>query len=111
MDAPARLEELLSPRGRELLGRLRQEAVTPDTALRVSARLRAEYPAELVRDALAQHELRLAYVTYFADFAPLWKDPRFQELRARMDGRSPSTEEGRPPQAEQTGAPELGPRR
>ena len=37
--------------------------------------------------------------------------PAAEELRARMDGRSPSTEEGRPPQAEQTGAPELGPRR
>jgi THUMP domain-like/RNA cap guanine-N2 methyltransferase len=57
-DAAARLEELLSPRGRELLDRLKLEAVTPDTALRVSVRLRAEYPAELVRDALAQHELR-----------------------------------------------------
>src|SRR5438477_1606513 len=58
-DAAARLEELLSPRGRELLDRLKREAVTPDTALRVSMRLRAEYPAELVRDALAQHELRM----------------------------------------------------
>lgn len=58
-DATARLEELLSPRGRELLDRLKREAVTPDTALPVSVRLRAEYPAELVRDALAQHELRM----------------------------------------------------
>lgn len=58
-DATTRLEELLSPRGRELLDRLKREAVTPDTALPVSVRLRAEYPAELVRDALAQHELRM----------------------------------------------------
>ena len=58
-DATARLEALLSPPGRELLDRLKQEAVTPDTALRVSVRLRAEYPAELVRDALAQHQLRM----------------------------------------------------
>jgi len=58
-DVEARLEELLSPRGRELLDRLKREAVTPDTALRVSVRLRADYPAELVRDALAQHELRI----------------------------------------------------
>jgi THUMP domain-like/RNA cap guanine-N2 methyltransferase len=58
-DATARLEELLSPRGRELLDRLKREAVTPDTALRVSVRLRTEYPAELVRDALAQHALRM----------------------------------------------------
>ena len=58
-DAIARLEALLSPPGRELLDRLKLEAVTPDTALRVSVRLRAEYPAELVRDALAQHQLRM----------------------------------------------------
>jgi SAM-dependent methyltransferase len=58
-DATARLEELLSPRGRELLDRLKQEDVTPDTALAVSERLRAHYPAELVREALAQHELRM----------------------------------------------------
>jgi SAM-dependent methyltransferase len=57
-DATARLEGLLAPRGRELLERLKQEVVSPDTALQVSTRLRAEYPAELVRDALAQHELR-----------------------------------------------------
>src|SRR5215469_11113670 len=53
-DATARLEELLSPRGRELLDRLKREAVTPDTALRVSVRLRADYPAELV----ARHRAR-----------------------------------------------------
>ncbi len=58
-DAVARLEALLSPRGRELLDRLGREAVTPDTALQVGVRLRAEYPAGLVRDALAQHELRM----------------------------------------------------
>jgi len=38
-------------------------------------------------DALAQRELRLAYATYFADFAPLWKDPRFDQLRVRMEVR------------------------
>lgn len=38
-------------------------------------------------DALAQSELRLAYTTYFADFAPLWKDPRFDELMVRMGVR------------------------
>jgi len=58
-DATARLEGLLSPRGRELLDRLKREAVTSDTALQVSARLRTEYPADLVRNALAQHELRI----------------------------------------------------
>ncbi len=65
-EAVARLEALLSPRGRELLDRLGEEAVTPDTALRVAVRLRAEYPAEMVRDALAQHELRMRAAAKFA---------------------------------------------
>jgi hypothetical protein len=65
-EATARLEALLSPRGRELLDRLGQEAVTPDTALRVAVRLRAEYPAEMVRDALSQHELRTRAAAKFA---------------------------------------------
>jgi tetratricopeptide (TPR) repeat protein len=38
-------------------------------------------------DAVAQHEIRLPYVTYFADYAPLWKDPRFQDLLVRMGVR------------------------
>src|SRR4249919_1208879 len=54
-----RFEELLSPRGRELLERLDGEAVTPASALRVGSALRGEYPAGLVADAFAQHELRL----------------------------------------------------
>src|SRR5215831_19238171 len=54
-----RFGQLLSPRGRELLERLDREAVTPATALRVGSALRSDYPADLVADALAQHELRL----------------------------------------------------
>ena len=57
-DAVTRLHALLTPRGQELLARLKLESVTPDTALRVATLLRAEYPADLVRDALAQHGLR-----------------------------------------------------
>jgi SAM-dependent methyltransferase len=54
-----RFEALLSPRGRELLERLDRQPVTPATALRAASALRARYPADLVADALAQHELRI----------------------------------------------------
>lgn len=54
-----RFEALLGPRGRELLQRLDREAVSPATALQVGSTLRAHYPADLVVDALAQHELRI----------------------------------------------------
>ncbi len=40
-------------------------------------------------DALAQREIRLPYVTYYPDFAPLWKDPRFHDLLMRVGVRSP----------------------
>lgn len=54
-----RLETLLGPQGRELAQRLDQESITPATALQVGTSLRAEFPAELVMDALTQHALRL----------------------------------------------------
>jgi SAM-dependent methyltransferase len=54
-----RFEDLLGPQGRDLLERLDRMAVTPATALRAGSALRAEYPAGLVADALAQHELRI----------------------------------------------------
>ena len=53
-----RFEALLDPRGGELLDRLDAHAVTPGTALRVGTALRAEFPPDLVADALVQHELR-----------------------------------------------------
>jgi SAM-dependent methyltransferase len=69
-----RFEALLTPQGRKLLDHLATEAMPPealpadpvpahpvpaDTALRLGTDLRARYPADLVVDALAQHELRL----------------------------------------------------
>ena len=60
MTTEAALAALLSPAGAELLGYLAGQEVTPRTALALGTRLRAQYPADLVAAALAQHELRLA---------------------------------------------------
>ncbi|MDQ3762012.1 MAG: class I SAM-dependent methyltransferase [Actinomycetota bacterium] len=54
----SQLAALVSPAGEKLLDRLAREVVTPETELRVGARLRRDYPAELVTAALGQHELR-----------------------------------------------------
>ena len=54
-----RFESLLAPRGRELLDHLATEAAAADTPLRLGTMLRSRYPADLVAEALAQHELRL----------------------------------------------------
>lgn len=56
--ALVRFDALVSPVGQELLARLAQIDVTPETELRVGTLLRREYPAELVTVALGQHELR-----------------------------------------------------
>jgi len=54
------LAGLTSAEGTALLGRLAGQPATPETALRLGARLREEYPAALVAAALSQHELRIA---------------------------------------------------
>ncbi|HEX9065479.1 MAG TPA: SAM-dependent methyltransferase [Streptosporangiaceae bacterium] len=51
---------LLSAPGRELLGRLAGQDVSGERALRLSAELRREFPAELVAAALTQQALRMA---------------------------------------------------
>ncbi len=38
-------------------------------------------------DALAQREIRLPYVTYYPDFAPLWNDRRFHDFLVRAGVR------------------------
>lgn len=43
-------------------------------------------------ESLAEREIRLSYTTYLADFAPLWKDPRYEALLVRMGVRSPAGE-------------------
>ena len=55
----ARFEALLSPPGQELLGYLRQQAISPGDSLRLGTRLRGRFPADLAAAGLAQHELRL----------------------------------------------------
>ncbi len=54
------LAGLVSAEGTALLGRLAGQDATPETELRLGARLREEYPAALVAAALSQHELRIA---------------------------------------------------
>ena len=49
---------LTSPDGRELMAALAAERVTDENALRLSARLRARYPAALVADGLTLQRLR-----------------------------------------------------
>jgi hypothetical protein len=56
----ADLDALLSAPGAELLDSLRDQDLSPDTALALGTRLRESYPPALVAAALAQHELRLA---------------------------------------------------
>lgn len=56
----AQVRDLMSPAGRELLGRLAAGEFAGRPALALSGRLRREYPARLVATALTQHELRLA---------------------------------------------------
>jgi THUMP domain-like/RNA cap guanine-N2 methyltransferase len=58
----ARFRALLAPGGQELLATLASAAdadLSPADSLRLGTRLRERYPARLVADALAQHELRL----------------------------------------------------
>jgi hypothetical protein len=56
----ADLDALLTAPGAELLDSLRDQDLSPDTALALGTRLRESYPPALVAAALAQHELRLA---------------------------------------------------
>jgi SAM-dependent methyltransferase len=53
-------DEVLTPAGAELLGRLRDVEVTPETALRLAEELRGQYPPSLVAAALTQQSLRIA---------------------------------------------------
>jgi SAM-dependent methyltransferase len=57
---------LLSPDGRELLGRLAGERVDPDRALELAQALRGQYPPDLVAAALTQQELRVAAQAKFS---------------------------------------------
>jgi SAM-dependent methyltransferase len=68
---PAReLALLSSPAGQELLGRLRRAA--PAGPLRLTTELRRDYPPDLVRSALTQHELRVLAEPKFARAAAMY---------------------------------------
>ena len=88
----AALREAYARGGRNEVLRVQLEA----PVARLLPTERARWHAELgeldaafhdLDDSLAERELRLAYVTYFADFAPLWKDPRYEALLVRMGVR------------------------
>jgi hypothetical protein len=70
--AVARFEALLAPAGQELLASLRDEPAGPDAALRLGTRLRSRYPADLVADALTQHELRQRAAGKFSRAAEMY---------------------------------------
>jgi hypothetical protein len=76
-DPVARWAALDASAGRELMGLLRAERVTDDTALRLTDRLRARFPAPLVADGLTLQRLR--------DRAEV-KFPRAQEMMLTRDG-------------------------
>ena len=87
--ATAELRKAYAAGGRAAV--LRAQLASP-----VSAHLpsdRARWHAELgdldaafrdLDDAFVQRDVRLTYSTYFGDFAPLWKDPRYSALFQRM---------------------------
>lgn len=66
------LAALLSPRGQELLARLADEEMSPETELALQRRLRRDFPAGLVADALTQHRLRLAARVKFTRAAQMF---------------------------------------
>ncbi|HEY3735193.1 MAG TPA: SAM-dependent methyltransferase [Streptosporangiaceae bacterium] len=77
-EALDRFATLLTPQGQELLGWLRRRGVPSGGAqgaaaeLCAAAELRSRYPADLVVDALAQHELRLRAEPKFTRAADMY---------------------------------------
>jgi THUMP domain-like len=71
-DALAVLDRLLSAEGRALLGALPEGPLSPDEALALGTRLRAEHPAELAAAAIAQQELRARAAAKFSAAHAMW---------------------------------------
>jgi hypothetical protein len=53
------IDLLLSPQGQELLGRLAEEPLTPDSELRTITQLRKQYDSALITAAVQQSQLRV----------------------------------------------------
>lgn len=75
---------LLSPDGRELLGRLAGEEAGPDRALELAQDLRGRYPPDLVAAALTQQALRVAARAKFS---------RAEEMLFTRDGLEQASSE------------------
>ena len=87
-----RFESLLAPRGRELLDHLATEAAAADTPLRLGTVLRSRYPADLVAEALAQHELRLlARAKFSRAMEMFFTRPGLEQASSEMVARHRAT--------------------
>jgi THUMP domain-like/RNA cap guanine-N2 methyltransferase len=76
-DRATRFAALATSEGRELMATLAAERVDDDTALRLSERLRARYPAALVADGLTLQRLRVRAAAKFS---------RAQDMMLTRDG-------------------------
>ena len=82
------LPALLSPRGQDLLARLADEEIRPDTELAVASRLRRDFPEDLVAAALTQQRLRLAARAKFSRAARMFFTPTgLEQASAEMVAR------------------------
>jgi len=86
--AVARFEDLLAPAGQELLAAVAGQPAGRDAGLRLATALRERYPAELVAEAFAQHELRQAARAKFSRAGELYfTRPGLEQASAEVVAR------------------------